>query len=241
MNSRTNRQMRQAEQGAVLVVVMLVLLGLMGLGMTALWMTSGNLQVGANVNLRANALYVAEAGIEQARAILNGPAQPNLSALLAGQGHAKDSIPTLVDAQGIPNGIGAVMMDVADPIITPPVKPLSDIDYPPVSFDRATTAMVNAQQAGSQLMGRYTVWIRNDGAELRQGRFLIDQNKAVVVRSQGMAMDNRTSVVLEVMLGKNPAAANMPGIGGPPPPVLCNAGKNACDDNSSTQYGIVAQ
>jgi len=232
------RSSRRFEQGAVLIVVMLVLLGLMGLGMTALWMTSGNLQVGTNVNLRANALYVAEAGIEQARAVLNGAQIPNLPVLFAGQGNPQDNVPTAVDAQGVPNGIGAIMMDVADPIITPPVAPLVNIAYPPISFDRAAT---NFGSRGRDTMGTYSVWIRNDNAELRRNQFLVDVNRAVVVRSRGLANDGRTSVVLEVSLGPSPAAANMPGIGGPPPPVLCNAGKNACDDNSSTQYGIVAQ
>ena len=93
MHHPTNhRSSRRFEQGAVLIVVMLVLLGLMGLGMTALWMTSGNLQVGTNVNLRANALYVAEAGIEQARAVLNGAQVPNLPVLFAGQGNPQDNV-----------------------------------------------------------------------------------------------------------------------------------------------------
>ena len=225
-----------SDRGAVLVVVMLVLLGLMGLGMTALWLTSGNLQVGTNVNLRANALYVAEAGIEQARAVLNGPTPPNLPLLFAGAPHPQDNVPTAVDPiTGVPNGVGAIMMDVADPLLTPPVAPLSGIVYPPASFGRVGTI------SGSATMGRYTVWIRNDGAELRRGQFLVDTNRAIVVRSRGIANDQLTSVVLEVTLGPSPAAANVPGAGGPPPPVLCNAGKNACDDNSSTQYGIVAQ
>lgn len=226
---------RRNDQGAVLVVVMMVLLVLMGMGMTALWMTSGNLQVGTNVNLRANALYVAEAGIEQARAILNGPTPPNMPVLLAGSTHPLDNVPTLVDAvTGAANGIGAVMMNVPDPIATPGL-PLVNVVYPPPSFGRV------ASTSTAETMGTYTVWIRNDAPELRRGQFLVDGNSAVVVRSRGVARDGRTSVVLEVSLGPSPAAANMPGAGGPPPPVLCNAGKNACDDNNSTQYGVVAQ
>lgn len=233
-----SRRPRSAESGAVLMVVMLVLLGLMGLGITALWMTSGNLQVGSNVNLRANALYVAEAGVERAREILNGPVTPNLTALLLGTAHPLDNVPTAVDpVTGAANGIGAVMLNQADPTSTP-ATPLAGIDYPPPSFGRPATV---AGAPTSQLMGTYTVWIRNDTAELRQGQFTIDGNMAVVVRSRGVARDGRTSVVLEVSLGRSPAAANMPGVGGPPPPVLCNAGKNACDDNNSTQYGIVVQ
>ncbi len=239
MSTRTkHRPNRPSDTGAVLMVVMMVLLGLMGLGITALWMTSGNLQVGSNVNLRANALYVAEAGVERAREILNGQAEPNLIALLAGSGHPSDSIPTAVDPiTGVVNGIGAVMLDRPDPTIEP-AAPLAGIEYPPASFGRV--AVVNGAPTAT-VMGNFTVWIRNDTAELRQGQFTIDGNRAVVVRSRGVAQDGRTSVVLEVSLGRSPAAANMPGLGGPPPPVLCNAGKNACDDNNSTQYGIVVQ
>lgn len=230
---------RQSDHGAVLVVVMLVLLGLMGLGITALWMTSGNLQVGSNVNLRANALYVAEAGIERAREVLNGQTPPNLTVLLAGSGHPLDNVPNAVDpATGAANGIGAVMLDQPDPPTAPVSNPLVNVVYPPASFARA--AVVNGAPA-SDRMGTYTVWIRNDTAELRQGQFTIDGNTSVVVRARGVAADQRTSVVLEVTLGRSPAAANSPGAGGPPPPVLCNAGKNACDDNNSTQYGVVVQ
>ncbi|MDZ4697715.1 MAG: hypothetical protein SGI86_21435, partial [Deltaproteobacteria bacterium] len=91
----------------------------------------------------------------------------------------------------------------------------------------------------STTMGTYTVWIRNDSAELRQNQFVIDGNQSVVVRVQGMAADGRTNVVLEVTLGTLPMGPTDPATPGPPPPVLCNSGKNACDDNSSTQYGIV--
>ncbi|MCG5054564.1 MAG: hypothetical protein KA712_16495 [Myxococcales bacterium] len=232
------RPHRHRESGAVLMVVMLILLGLMGLGMTALWLTSGNLQVGSNVNLRANALYVAEAGIERARELLNGTTPPNLPVLLAGSAHPADSVPTAIDlVTGTANGIGAVLIDRPDPALVPGA-PLVNVPYPPASFAR-TPGTMDAPTA--TLMGTYTVWIRNDAAELRQGQFTIDGNSAVVVRSRGVAQDGRTSVVLEVSLGPSPAAANVPGAGGPPPPVLCNAGKNACDDNNSTQYGIVVQ
>ena len=220
------------------MVVMMVLLGLMGLGITALWMTSGNLQVGSNVNLRANALYVAEAGVERAREILNGPVIPNLPVLLAGSGHPLDSVPNAIDPiTGAANGVGAVMLDQPDPTLTP-AGALAGIQHPPASFGRV--ASVNGAPTAT-LMGAFTVWIRNDMAEMRQGQFTFDGNTAVVVRSRGLAQDGRTSVVLEVSLGRSPAAANALGIGGPPPPVLCSAGKNACDDNNSTQYGIVVQ
>lgn len=217
------------DRGAVLVIVMLVILGLLGLGVTALWLTTGNLQVGANMNLRAQALYVAEAGIERAREILNGPVPPNVNALLAGSTPGLDNVPTSVDAAGRPNGIGAVLVDTAG-------VPLSNVAYPPATFGR-TAGTANAPTATT--MGTYTVWIRNDASELRQGLYTSDTNLAVVVRSRGLAPDGRTNVTLEVTLGPSPSNPGAPGNPALTPPVLCNSGKNACDDNNSTQYGIV--
>jgi len=226
--TRATTRTRNRESGAVLLTVLLVMLGLMGLGMTALWMTTGNLQVGANVNLRANALFVAEAGIERAREILNFTVPPiDVNGALAGTNPTWDEVPTAVNAQGQPNGVGAILVDGGG-------TPLFQVAFPPggraPGADGAPT---------STTMGRYTVWIRNDTAELRQNRFKLDQNNAVVIRVQGMAADNRTNVVLEVTLGTLPVGPSDPATPGPPPPVLCNSGKNACDDNSSTQYGIV--
>lgn len=214
---------RARDQGAVLVVVLLVMLGLLGLGMTALWMTSGNLQVGTNVNLRSNALYVAEAGIERAREILNlDPAGFFPDVALPGSGHPLDDIPSPAN----PNGIGAILVDSGG-------APVADVAHPPGGRP------VGAVQEFAATMGTYTVWIRNDAAEIRQGQFTLDVNRAVVIRSQGVASDGRTNVVIEVTMGTLPAGMGGPNIPGPPPPVLCNSGKNACDDNSSVQYGIV--
>jgi hypothetical protein len=218
---------RNPERGAILVLVMMLMISLFGLGVTALWLTSGNLQVGTNVNQRLQALYCAEAGIERARAILNTSPGPDVSALLKGGGNADDDIPSKLDASGVPIGVGAVLFEGA--------TALSKVAFPPTSFKRGTgtaTAPVSAT------MGTYTVWIRNDTAECRQGKYLVDGNAAVVVRSRGLAPDNLTTVVLEVAMGGAP--------GGPITtpttsfaPVLCNSGKNSCDDNSSTASGVV--
>ena len=218
---------REAERGAVLVLVMMLMISLFGLGVTALWLTSGNLQVGTNVNQRMQALYCAEAGIERARAILNAIPAPDVAALLKGAGNADDDIPTKLDANGVPVGVGAVLVDGG--------TILSKVAFPPASFNRdkgTATAPVSAT------MGTYTVWIRNDTAECRQGNYLVDGNGSVMVRSRGLAPDNLTTVVIEVAMGGAP--------GGPPTttttsfvPVLCNSGKNSCDDNTSTVSGVV--
>jgi Tfp pilus assembly protein PilX len=75
------------ERGAILVAVMLIMVVLLGLGMSGLFLTKSNVQMLTNTNLRNQALYVAEAGLERARDILNGPVAPDLTALLGGAGH----------------------------------------------------------------------------------------------------------------------------------------------------------
>jgi hypothetical protein len=139
----------------------------------------------------------------------------------------RDEIPTALDASGEPNGVGALVLDPAAGN-----APLCGVQYPDASFARVTPL--------PQFMGTYTVWIRNDTAEARQLNFGTDNNGAVVVRSRGVASDNRTTVVLEVTLGPNLGAPASPGTTPPPAPELCNNGKNACDENSNVASGVVA-
>jgi len=218
---------RDPERGAVLLVILLLILGLLGIGITGLWLTSGNLQVQANTNLRAQALVVAEAGVERARAALN--AGVDVNAMLTGRTAGQDDVPTGVDASGRSNGAGAIFVDGAVTLL--------NVAFPPASFGR-TGGSATAPTA--MTMGTYTVWIRNDTAEIRQGRYTQDGNGTVLVRSRGVAADNLTSVVVEVALGATPAVPGAPGVAPGAPTVLCVAGKNACDDNSSTVSGVVA-
>lgn len=227
MKHLRHKDRRRADSGAVLLMMMLLVIGLLGLGITGLWLTSGNLQVQANTNLRAQALRVAEAGVERTRAALN--AGINVDQMLAGQTPGQDDVPTGLDASGRPNGVGAIFVDAA-------VR-LSGVAFPPASFGR-TSGTAIAPIAST--MGTYTVWIRNDTAECRAGQYTHDGNGTVLVRSRGVAADNLTTVVLEVALGSTPPVPGAPGVAAGLPPVLCVSGKNACDDNSSTVSGVVA-
>jgi hypothetical protein len=218
---------RNPESGAVLLLVMMLMISLFGLGITALWLTSGNMQIGTNVNQRMQALYCAEAGLERARAILNATPAPNVTALLTGSGDAADNVPSTLDANGFPIGVGAVLVDGT--------TVLKAIAFPPTSFNRVKGT---ASAPVSATMGTYTVWIRNDTAECRQGKYLVDGNGSVLIRSRGLAPDNLTTVVLEVAMGGDPGAV-IDGTSTAFVPVLCNSGKNSCDDNSSTVSGVV--
>jgi hypothetical protein len=224
----------RGERGAILLAVMLIMIVLLGLGMTGLFLTRSNVQMLANTNLRNQALYVAEAGLERARDILNGPVAPDFTALLGGTGHVAntaDEIPTTLDpVSGLPVGRGAILTDTA-------VVPLLSVNYP-TSIDHGEAVPGNPKGTPTDLMGTYTVYIRNDNAESRMGNFVIDTNKVVVIRSEALASDGRTSVVVEMTMGVTAGAGTAGGVGGIAA-ILCNAGKNACDDNNSVQNNVV--
>ena len=67
----TRPSLRRKEAGAVLVVVLLAMIALLGMGITGLYLTSGSIQMSSNINMRNQALYVAEAGIQTAKSVLN--------------------------------------------------------------------------------------------------------------------------------------------------------------------------
>jgi hypothetical protein len=213
------RDGRDGERGAILVVVLLIMVVLLGLGVMGMWLAGGNLQVAGSMSQRQQALYVAEAGLERAAAHLNNAAAINIGALLVGSNPAYDNVPTGLDAAGKPNGVGALLVDGGDL--------LRNVSFPPASFARGA-GTAEAPVAGT--MGTYTVWIRNDTAEARQGLLTSDSNRTVVVRSQGLAADGRTSVVLEAVM--TAAGASSPG--GAAPIALCYSGKDGCDENSSS-------
>jgi hypothetical protein len=218
------RGRRRRDGGAVLLVVLLVMMTLLCLGVTTLWLTGGNIQVSASMNLRSQALYCAQAGIERARAFLNtapaGAASAFLTNLLPGTGRTLDNIPTGLDSDGQPNGFGAVLIDG--------VGALDNVAYPPTSFARAAT--VGGAPAATQ-MGNYTVWIRNDVAESRQGAYTTDTNGSVVVRSRCVAPDGRTNAIIEVTF--------IPPVGAAWSPLTAecfDTGKNNDDANTNTVH-----
>jgi hypothetical protein len=206
--------------------------------MSGLFLTKSNVQILTNTNLRNQALYVAEAGLERARDILNGPVAPDLTALLGGASHvanAADEIPTSVDSvYRLPVGRGAILTDTAG-------TPLLQVSYP-TSIAHGAPVPDNPSGLANPLMGQYTVYIRNDIADCRMGRFTTDGpsigNQVVVIRSEATASDGRTTVALEMTMGVGPTAGLAPGAGGVAA-VLCNSGKNACDDNNSVQNNAV--
>jgi hypothetical protein len=234
LGTANRRSAGRDERGAILLAVMMIMIVLLGLGMSALFLTRSNVQMLTNTNLRNQALYVAEAGLERARDILNGPVAPDLTALLGGTGHvvnASDEIPGALDAvSGLPVGRGAILTDTGG-------VPLLRVNYP-TSVSHSEAIPGNPNGVSAQLMGVYTVYVRNDTAECRMANFTVDANKVVVIRSEALANDGRTSVVLEMTMGATSTSGTAQGAGGISA-VLCNAGKNSCDDNNSVQNNVV--
>jgi len=231
---------RDGQAGAVLVIVMLAMIGLLGIGLTGVFLTGGNVQMASNTNIRNQTLYVAEAGIERARDVLNGPAQIDFPAMLGGTGHVAhpaDEIPNSLDSKGQPIGRGAILRDAAG-------VPLYRVSYPTSVSRTEPIPDDNPNGAPNAFMGSYTVYVRNDTAECRRGKYVVDGavvngNQMVVVRSEGTGFDSRTAVVLEVVMGPRGGGATNPGGAGGVNQVLCNSGKNACDDNNSVINNIV--
>jgi hypothetical protein len=214
----------RGDRGAVLIIVLLVMIVLMSLGMVSLWMTTGNIRIAASMSLRAQTLYCAEAGMERAKAYLNtAPAantSPFLTAMLGGTGLALDDVPTGVDAAGKPLGVGAILVAGGTALVA--------IPFPPASFER-TAGTANAPQATQ--MGAYTVWVRNDLTDLRDGRLTTDTNNSVVVRSQCVAPDGRTTAAIEVTF--------VPPIVSPTINMISeclDSGKNVDDANTNTLH-----
>ncbi len=213
------RRAAAGERGAVLLVVLLVIFTLLTIGMLSITLTGGNLNVASSMNLRSQALYCAQAGIERARSYLN-LAPPDdvtgfLSALLPSHGQALDDAPKALDDKGVPAGVGSILNDGTGPLV--------DVPYPPNSFDRSGGLATR--------MGSYTVWIRNDTADARLGNLLADTNGAVVIRSRCVAPDGRTNATLELTF--------FPRSSGPVTyiDVECSdTGKNVDDANTNTVH-----
>ncbi|HEY0707989.1 MAG TPA: hypothetical protein VGG33_14395 [Polyangia bacterium] len=209
----------------MLVVVLLVMFVLLSLGMVSLWLSSSNLRIAASMNLRAQTLYCAEAGIDRARAYLNS-ANPAavpafLTRLLPGTSAGLDDVPTGLDTTGRPNGVGAVLVDATGA--------LSNVAYPPTSFERGSGSTATAPVATT--MGTYTVYIRNDLTDARDGNLLTDTNSAVVIRSQCVAPDGRTTSAIEVTFVPpiQPPTINMIS-------ECLDSGKNVDDANTNTLH-----
>src|SRR5262245_36388198 len=175
--NRPRPRNRPREAGAVLLTVLLVMVTLLGLGITALWMTTTGMQIGANTNMRNQALYVAEMGIEAVRKDLNTLPLREIDLLLKPNGLNPSpnkcwdgTVPDLNDTpfRVVPNG-----SDAGDDTKNAPTgygvvfedqngRRLCNVPFP-TGPDNGIT-----RTGTTPRMGSYTVFIRNDNMELRK-------------------------------------------------------------------------
>ena len=251
-DSSTQPSPRRPSTGAVLVVVLLAMIALLGMGLTGLYLTSGSIQMSANISMRNQALYVAEAGIQTAKNLLNQPVvsglAPNLSSLLQG------SSPITTTSVALPSGFadepfvsgdqangclgpkrGAILRDEPGRGCRTDTSAYAGCNYPTTTTHNETPP-ADMNSAPTQFMGQYTLFIRQDLAECRKGSpsFTQDNNGTVIIRSEGTASDNRTRVVIEATMTANPNIIPTPSSVAS----ICTAGAAGCDDNSSVQQGI---
>lgn len=233
---------RRRDAGYTLMVSMMVIFALIGAGVAAAWLTSMGTSVSSNLNNRQAALNAATAGIHHARQILAnylngvtpcvGHTKP-WNCVMAGQGHAKDALPTMSK----PGNVGAIVWDG--------VTPLVDVVYPgtPCSVETDCDATGGRCVAGRCNLGTYTVWVRNDPADINAAlkkpspdtEMLKEQGDTagVVVRAQGRDSSGDAVVVLEsavIQFSKSTVA-------GPPNQTF---GKNVDQFGSGTISGAVA-
>ena len=220
---------READ-GSVLILVMLMAVIVTGMGLTGTWLASTATHTSGNQLRRQEALGAAQAGLRQARALLNTNA--NWGPLLAGSG--------CVATSDDPARRGMVLCDGA--------TPLENVPLVPAGSATATSLGLNPQH-------RYTIYVRNDAAEYRWCNGVIDPgetvdtgdcnndgatnaldaqvravdgDRRVVVRVEGHGRDGVSTVAIEAVIGSLSASAKTPR--------YSQAGVNSEGTNSTRAY-----
>jgi hypothetical protein len=203
---------RNRESGISLVVVALILVFLLGLGMALVWHTSVQMGAARNLNARQMAANAAQAGLQHARNVLADAAPSGWSNCLTAKGNALDSLP-----------------DVANPARFGAILYTGCIGSGTALRDQSFTAA--SGDAGLSSLGTYTVWVRNDPADIAKGAGTNDTNAAVVLRVVGNDAAGTAQVVLEAAIAQDTG-----------PGVNRDAfifGKNIDASNSSAARGAV--
>ncbi len=172
---------RTSESGSVMILAMLVTLLIMGIGLTAMWLSSSKMKVSGNVARRQENLFIAETGLERARAIL-ASTSVTWAKLLSNVtcGAKQDDI----------GGKGKVLCE-GDLL----GKPMENVSLTEGS------AITGPGQADMT----YTIWIRNDDAEvannLATGRpAQLDLDRRVVARVEATGRDQLSFFAVEAVL-----------------------------------------
>jgi len=170
------------DDGSVLVLALMVTLIILAIGLTAMWLSSSGMKMSANITRRQEALYAAETGLSHARHILKN----SLNWGLLAAGCPAGSPPQPND----PTGKGMVLCDNSN------TTPL----YNRSVLHGSITTRIKARWMANL---RYTVFIRNDTAEVATGVSLNDDHdRRVVIRSEGVGRDGLSFFAIEAVLSQ---------------------------------------
>jgi Tfp pilus assembly protein PilX len=205
---------RRDERGSILVLALLVSLILLAFGLTVMWVASSAQRASTNISRRQEAMYAAEAGVEQARAILSGLNDWNGVLGWSSPNNWLCACPNSDQLRGciLRDGAGTCLQNMQV-----------------VDLGSASWAAQNAADPTLKNYS-YTIWVRNDwedecdpttahpitncNADCYWGDTLTgtgcgytmhDINGRIVVLVEGVARDGLSSVRLQIVLARTPA------------------------------------
>jgi Tfp pilus assembly protein PilX len=194
-------RIRNTQDGSVLVLALLVTLVILGVGLTALFLSSSGMKVSGNLTRRQEALAAAETGIDRASALINATWEANKDMdwdCFLGSAGGASGCPTgtsCTPTVGYDATKGNVLCDGTDPLENEPV-----VETEPFGTTAGATYKQNLT---------YTVYVRNDPVEIdsltKAGissppPAFNDEDKRVVIRSEGRGRDGLAFFGIEVVL-----------------------------------------
>ncbi len=180
---------RKAESGSVLVLALLVTMVILAIGLVAMWLSSSEMQMTGNISRRQEALYAAEAGLERARATLME--YTNWSDPVKG-----------CDLTSPPNDPGDPAAGHKGFVLC---DPSGNMLYNMYLVD--ASSQTKAKAPGTENL-RYTVYIRNDDAEIAQKApdtswYNNDDDKRVVIRVEATGRDGLSFFAIETVMSQS--------------------------------------
>ena len=209
MQSKQEHIVMKNEKGIVLVVVMILMAVLVLLGTTAIMVTTTDMKISSNYRSGSQAFYIAEAGLEQARAKLRTDT-------------STDSLSTLLAARVGANGALSDSSNIAK-------------FYSNGGFVTDDVAYIANTAFGA---GSYRIYLTNDALAPDTLTSTTDTNKRVTLTSFGQGPNNSfaiiQSVVKEFTLPLPPGAIVLPG----PTVVYKGANSNASSVAGGSESAI---
>lgn len=190
--SQTYRGPMTSQRGVALILALMVLAFLTVLGGALLTTSMIDIRISDNYKTGVQSLYLAEAGIDQARELLRASASSPTQLLTAAAGR---------------DGVISVTRDLAS-LLASDDQPLI-----PSTPSLRTPGQALTDESG-QIIGRYHVWLRNDNADGMTSP--VDRNQVLTLVSIGRI--GNAQKVLEVTIRKagfafdDPALQTVPGL-----------------------------